>query len=371
MRKSMMEELIMRGYYKDNLIWVKYSDSNRAFYEKSYYGNLYDKNGERIYYHDVEETDGENISINETIKGNREDTSGREDVTEYKESIDRKESPDSKAAGRHEETSKNGKRKVSDDKISLQFEFKTPKTKTHMRSVNEPDNILTDSGKTINNISVNENGKKSNHVNNSKLTHSVAGRYSIPDCIPIEKDEIDVKFLAFHPMEALYLIERKKMRVYSESLQEIGFDELLQRNIRIDPKFWQKYIVYRDIRFRGYIIRIGYGGDADFRVYARGAKFSKNAAKYVYFIIREGIPVPLSKLQAIVNQTSSDRKELILAIFDSLGDSTFYQLENVKFNTITDFDEIWNKESELEQEIDEDPTTESDDAEETSIKKEA
>ena len=104
--------------------------------------------------------------------------------------------------------------------------------------------------------------------------------------------------------------------------------------MEFDSRIWQKYIVYRDIRHRGYIIRVGFGGSADFRVFTRGAKFARDSAKYVYFIIQDGIPVALNELENVVNQVLGDRKNLILAIFDKLGDSTFYQLERFKFKKI-------------------------------------
>ena len=121
--------------------------------------------------------------------------------------------------------------------------------------------------------------------------------------------------------------------------ESITFDGLLEKAMAEDAEIWQKYIVYRDIRHRGYIIRIGYGGAAEFRVFQRGARFAKDSAKFVFFIIKDGIPVVLGKLENLVNQVLGDRKKLILAIFDKLGDSTFYELEQIKFAPVCSFDD--------------------------------
>ncbi len=155
-------------------------------------------------------------------------------------------------------------------------------------------------------------------------------------------------FILLHPLEALYLIEREKLHVSLESDEKIiTFDGLLEKAMADDAEIWQKYIVYRDIRHRGYIIRIGYGGAAEFRVFQRGARFGKDSAKFVFFIIKDGIPVVLGKLENLVNQVLGDRKKLILAIFDKLGDSTFYELEQIKFSPVTTFEAIWNTKAQL------------------------
>lgn len=150
------------------------------------------------------------------------------------------------------------------------------------------------------------------------------------------------EFIVFHSLEAQYLIERGKLEVSTKSGSAISFNDLIERSMDLDPKYWQKYIVYRDIRHRGFIIRVGYGGKADFRVYERGARFGKDSAKFVYFIIQDGIPVALNELDNVVKQVIGDRKKLILAIFDKLGDSTFYRLEDFEFRTIGNFEDIWD-----------------------------
>jgi tRNA-intron endonuclease len=177
------------------------------------------------------------------------------------------------------------------------------------------------------------------------------GEFKIKDTIAIpEKKPV---YILFHPLEALYLVERKKLIVTTDEGQDISFDKILEVVMGEDAQIWQKYIVYRDIRHRGYIIRIGYGGEAEFRVFQRGARFAKDSAKYVFFIIKDGIPVVLGKLENLVNQVLGDRKNLILAIFDKLGDSTFYELEQIKFSPIATFEEKWNTIVELTKQEDE------------------
>jgi tRNA-intron endonuclease, archaea type len=172
------------------------------------------------------------------------------------------------------------------------------------------------------------------------------GDFKIKDNIStVEKKPF---YILLHPLEALYLIEREKLQVsLKQDDSSVSFDGLLEIAMENDPEIWQKYIVYRDIRHRGYIIRIGYGGTAEFRVFQRGARYAKDSAKFVFYIIKDGVPVVLGELENLVNQVLGDRKKLILAIFDKLGDSTFYELEQIKFSPVNSFEDIWNNTVEI------------------------
>ncbi len=143
-------------------------------------------------------------------------------------------------------------------------------------------------------------------------------------------------------VETLLLQERKRLCVFSaeerETIQDLAGEDLLARpsidfsNLiaafaRYDPDIWVKYVVYRDLRSRGYIVRGGYGQGVDYRVYSRGAKSGKSEAKYLVSVIVEGKPIQLATLDTMTRLAISSRKKLILAVVDRLGEPTFYQVE--------------------------------------------
>jgi len=154
-------------------------------------------------------------------------------------------------------------------------------------------------------------------------------------------------YIVLEPLEALYLVENEKLKVILEDPQDnnirLNFNELIKKYIDKYPKFWTLYIIYRNLRKRGYIVRVGYGGRSDFRVYKRGTKFGKDSAKFIYSILEDGIPIGLNELDSLINQVLNDRKDLVLAIVDKLGDPIFYKLEQFNFKKIRDFDDLWNK----------------------------
>jgi len=130
--------------------------------------------------------------------------------------------------------------------------------------------------------------------------------------------------LALTLPEALYLASEKRLRVLAEGV-EIEFPELLRRCRGEDPEVWAKYVLYRDLRSRGYVVREGSIGGMGFRVYERGA-YPKKAAKYVVFPVREGNPVSMSRLSEVLLTAEAAKKKPIIAVIDRRGEIVYYSL---------------------------------------------
>lgn len=131
--------------------------------------------------------------------------------------------------------------------------------------------------------------------------------------------------LILSPVEALYLASEGKMEVVDENGLTLTVDQLLSRFLSYDPDVWVKYLVYRDLRSRGYVVKEGVGLGCDFRVYRKGG-YGKESAKYLVFTLPEGRSYKLSELESIASATKRLGKELILAIIDRRGDIVYYSL---------------------------------------------
>jgi tRNA-intron endonuclease len=153
--------------------------------------------------------------------------------------------------------------------------------------------------------------------------------------------QLESKDLELELVEALLLLERNRIKITSESGQPVSSQALLSLAVESDPKIWVKYLIYRDLRSRGYIVRSGYGDGIDYRVYPRGSTRAEGAAKYFIFILAEGDPIHLATLDKVAQQTVNARKQLIVAIIDRLGDPTYYELEQFRLSVNTGKKEIW------------------------------
>lgn len=138
----------------------------------------------------------------------------------------------------------------------------------------------------------------------------------------------DVFRLAFY--EALYLLDKDLLEVKDERDTAVDFQILLQCYERIDENAWVNYLVYRDLRSRGYVARDGFGVGIAFRVYERGA-YGKDTAKYLVMSTQEGTPIPINDLTNAMLQCQSQKKELVLAVMNRRGEIVYYSVSSLLF----------------------------------------
>ena len=131
-------------------------------------------------------------------------------------------------------------------------------------------------------------------------------------------------------LEGLYLAERDRLDVKSEAGRKISFDTYVKRARKVEPNFWIRYCVFRDMRNRGYIIKTALKFGADFRVYERGIKPGEDHAKWVIFPVHEGSTLTWHEFSAKNRVAHSTKKKLLLGIVDDEGDVTYYETRWVR-----------------------------------------
>jgi tRNA-intron endonuclease len=158
----------------------------------------------------------------------------------------------------------------------------------------------------------------------------------------IDKNSSGQEILTLGSVEVLLLCERHRILIWEDNDKNrnlYDFESLLTYFTQYDDRLWQKYIIYMDLRKRGYIVRTGYGDGLDFRVYKRGADFEKDSAKFLIFPVFEGDPIELKDLDKMSRVALSSRKDLIVATVDRLSKPIYYSVK--KF-------QILNKEESIE-----------------------
>jgi tRNA-intron endonuclease len=144
------------------------------------------------------------------------------------------------------------------------------------------------------------------------------------------KEEIDgVERYYLYMYEALYLLYTSKIIVKDKG-RILTFDELVDEALKYDNSAWTKFLIYRDLRSRGYVVREGFGFNNDFRVYDRG-DYSSKPARYVVFALNEGREVKIDTLSSIVEQISTMGKEPIMAVIERRGEVIYYKVSKMHF----------------------------------------
>jgi len=146
----------------------------------------------------------------------------------------------------------------------------------------------------------------------------------------LENNSEGGEILVFGPLEVLLLCERNRILLYKDNDRNselYDFEALLIYFSQFDDNLWRKYIIYMDLRKRGYIVRTGYGEGIDFLVYKRGADFEKDSAKFLIYPVFEGSPIDLRELDKMSRVAMSSRKDLIVATVDRLSKPIYYSVK--------------------------------------------
>ena len=146
----------------------------------------------------------------------------------------------------------------------------------------------------------------------------------------IEQNSDKQDILVFDAIEILLLSERNRILLWEDNDKNKNlhnFESLLIYFTQFDDRLWHKYIIYMDLRKRGYLVRTGYGDGIEFRVYKRGADFEKDSAKFLIYPVFEGAPIELRDLDKMSRVAMGSRKDLIVATVDRLSKPIYYSVK--------------------------------------------
>ncbi|NJE05304.1 tRNA-intron lyase [Thermococcus sp. M36] len=128
-------------------------------------------------------------------------------------------------------------------------------------------------------------------------------------------------------LEAAYLVERGKITVL-DGERELSFEEIMELGRRNDELFDAKYLVYKDLRDRGYTVKSALKFGSHFRVYRRGMD---EHSQWLVWVVPENLRFSPSDITARVRVAHGVRKNMVMAVVDDDGDVVYYKVEWVKF----------------------------------------
>jgi tRNA-intron endonuclease, archaea type len=126
-------------------------------------------------------------------------------------------------------------------------------------------------------------------------------------------------------VEGLYLIEKKRLRILDGRKQEIPKEKYIKKATKIEPSFWIRYVAFKDLRNRGYVVKTALKFGADFRVYDRGVKPGEDHAKWVVFPVHEASVLTWNEYAGKNRVAHSTKKRLLLAVVDDEGDVSYWE----------------------------------------------
>ncbi|MEA2033640.1 MAG: tRNA-intron lyase [Euryarchaeota archaeon] len=130
--------------------------------------------------------------------------------------------------------------------------------------------------------------------------------------------------------EAAFLLETGKLQIKDEAGKELNLGGFLEHALDVSPKFALRYLIYSDLKERGYAVQ---PGGVDFWLYPRGAKPGEKPARHFIRIFSESDFLSLNDLAALLISARNMRKEPIVAVVDEESDVTYYEVQEAKFES--------------------------------------
>jgi tRNA-intron endonuclease, archaea type len=131
--------------------------------------------------------------------------------------------------------------------------------------------------------------------------------------------------LALDTYETVYLAEMGRVELRGPGDRAVGWAGAFRRAVRAEPGFPVRYLVYRDLRQRGYVVRAGPPPVA-FSVLPRGGTLHKTPARFWVEALSEREPFDLAKIVQLAERAQAARKLLWLGVVDEESDLTYYRL---------------------------------------------
>jgi tRNA-intron endonuclease len=142
--------------------------------------------------------------------------------------------------------------------------------------------------------------------------------------------EIQNEKLFLKQFETLYLLFTHKL-ILKKNKNQINFDTYMNICQKTNSKILTKFLIFRDLKTRGYVVKDGFGFGSDFRVYERG-HFGEKGAKFLVFGLNEGEQEKMNALQKKIDEITQMGKEPIIAVIERRGEVIYYKINKIHFS---------------------------------------
>lgn len=126
--------------------------------------------------------------------------------------------------------------------------------------------------------------------------------------------------------EILYLFEKNKIEVFKGKLN-LNFNEIL----KISKVDFKDYIVYKDLRSKGYFVKSGLKYGVSFRVYDKGVKVGENHSIWLVEPVYNTEIMKFKDLAGKNRIAHSTKKDVVFGVVDSENSVTYMKTNWTKF----------------------------------------
>ena len=130
-------------------------------------------------------------------------------------------------------------------------------------------------------------------------------------------------------IEAFYLLEKEKIELEDSEGKKVKEEELLKAGSKKEKEFYNVFLVYRDLRDRGFVVKTGFKFGFDLRVYPRGKKPGEEHTQWVIPVLSQNQKVNMKELSRMVRLSGNIKTILLVAVVDSENDINYYEVKRI------------------------------------------
>ena len=129
------------------------------------------------------------------------------------------------------------------------------------------------------------------------------------------------EYFLLNAYEAMYLLETGKIKIRNSRKEVLTEEYFIEKKV-ID---YNLYIVFRDLRSKGYIVKSGIKYGFIFRVYDKGVKLGQEHSKYLVEVYKENESMKIRDFSAKSRVSHSTRKNILFAVIDCENSITYFE----------------------------------------------
>jgi tRNA-intron endonuclease len=205
-------------------------------------------------------------------------------------------------------------------------------------AIRKENNNIINSENNVDYIEHSETDNSNNNTESALIAEAIIQEKELKTIVNENKDKDQLRNKGFGEifnqeyilsgLETLYLLSNNKIRLVGK--REYDFSSLLKIILKKDKKILTKYLIYRDLRSKGYVVKEGFGFGIDFRIYDRG-DYGKRPSKYVSIGINEGLNIKSKDFVDMIDQIENMGKDTVIAVIERRGEVIYYKTTKMSF----------------------------------------
>ncbi len=125
-------------------------------------------------------------------------------------------------------------------------------------------------------------------------------------------------------IEAAFLLECRRLEVLRDGVP-LRLEDMLVHASAVSEGFDVSYLVYRDLRQRGFVVKPE-SGTFDLAVYPRGSNMSNSRPEYMVRAVFERTAVDFTTFSEEISRSGDRGRQLLYGVVDEEGDVTYYRM---------------------------------------------